>query len=222
MIVDNSKLIIRQAKLSDVEFIATTIIEAEKSGTDNIGSANYFEITEEEYKKYLIRMLEEEVDGCEISLSSFVVAEYDGEPVAARGGWLECDNEDNMPSALLKSNLYGYVLPEENLLRGAKKYNIVKDIQIEREPGSYQLENSFTRADFRGNHIMGKLDNYHIDKAIKKGVKKIQAHVFLNNEQSLRACERSGFKVVKQYVSTHPLTKKLYPDNTMVLLERYL
>lgn len=220
--IDDSKLIIREAKLSDAEFIATTIIEAEKSNTDKLGSANYFEITEDEYKHYLVQMLEEEVDGCEISLSSFVVAEYDREPVAARGGWLECDNEDNMPSAILKSNLYGYVLPKENLLKGASKYDIVKDIQIDREPGTYQLENSFTRADFRGNHIMGKLDKYHIDKAIEKGVKKIQAHVFLNNEQSLRACERSGFTIVKQYVSNHPLTKKYYPDNTMVLLERYL
>lgn len=222
MSLDNSKLIIRQAKLSDAEFIATTIIEAEKSGTDNLGSANYFEITEEEYKYYLVQMLKEEVDGCEISLSSFVVAEYDGEPVAARGGWLECDNEDNMPSAILKSNLYGYVLPKENLLKGAEKYDIVKDIQIEREPGTYQLENSFTIADFRGNHIMEKLDKFHIDKAKEKGVTKIQAHVFLNNVQSLRACERSGFSVVKQFVSAHPLTKILYPDNTMVLLERYL
>lgn len=48
--IDEKKLIIRQAIISDAEFIATTIIEAEKSGTDNLGSANYFEITEEEYK----------------------------------------------------------------------------------------------------------------------------------------------------------------------------
>lgn len=220
--IDNSKLIIREAKLSDAAFIAETIVEAEKSGTDRLGSANYFEITEEEYKNYLVQMLEEEVDGCEISLSSFVVAEYDGEPVAARGGWLECDNEDAMPSALLKANLFGFVLPKEKLLKGQAKYEIVKDIQIDREPGTYQLENSFTKADFRGNHIMGKLDAYHIDIAIAKGVKKIQAHVFQNNKQSMLACERSGFQIVKYYTSTHPLTKQMYPDDTMVLLERYL
>ena len=37
------KLIIRPATLDDVEFIATTIIEAEKSSTDKLGPANYFE-----------------------------------------------------------------------------------------------------------------------------------------------------------------------------------
>lgn len=220
--IDANKLIIRKAILSDAEFIATTIVEAEKSGTNRLGTANYFEITEDEYRNYLIQMLEEEIDGCEISLSSFVVAEYEGMPVAARGGWLECDNEDNMPSALLKANLFGYVLPKEKLLIGQSKYEIVKDIQIDREPGTYQLENSFTKEEFRGNHIMGKLDAFHIDIAKEKGVKKIQAHVFLNNEQSMRACERSGFKIVKHYVSNHPKTKDYYPDNIMVLLERYL
>lgn len=216
------KLIIRPATLDDVEFIATTIIEAEKSSTDKIGPANYFEVTEDDYRKYLIQMLEEEIDGCEISISSFVVAEYEGEIVAARGGWLEGDNEDHASSSMLKSNLFAYILPKENLMKGQCKYDIVKDIMIEREMGTYQLENSYTKVEFRGLHIMGLLDAYHIDIAIKKGVKKIQAHVSKENEKSLRACERSGFHVVRYYTSHHPQVKEYYPDDTMVLLERDL
>ena len=181
------KLIIRPATLGDVDFIATTIIEAEKSSTDKIGPANYFEVSEDDYRKFLIQMLEEEIDGCEISISSFVVAEYEGEVVAARGGWLEGDNEDHASSSLLKSNLFAYILPKENILKGQSKYNIVKDIMIEREMGTYQLENSFTRNDFRGLRIMKLLDAYHIDIAIKKGARKIQAHVSKGNVSSLRA-----------------------------------
>jgi len=219
---DSDKLIIRPATLDDVEFIATTIIEAEKSSTDKIGPANYFELSESDYRKYLIQMLEEEIDGCEISISSFVVAEYEGEIVAARGGWLEGDNEDGASSSMLKSNLFAYVLPRENLMKGQSKYDIVKDIMIEREKGTYQLENSYTKAEFRGLHIMSLLDTYHIDIAIKKGVKKIQAHVSKENEKSLRACERSGFHVVRYFTSSHPQVKEYYPDDTMVLLERIL
>ena len=155
---DPKKLVVRPATLEDVEFIATTIIEAEKSSTDKIGPANYFEVSEEDYRKYLIQMLEEEIDGCEISISSFVVAEYEGEVIAARGGWLEGDNEDNAPSSLLKSNLFAYILPKENLMKGQSKYEIVKDIMIEREMGTYQLENSYTKSEFRGLRIMGILD----------------------------------------------------------------
>lgn len=88
----------------------------------------------------------EEVDGCEMSLSSFVVAEYKGQPVAARGGWVEGVNEDNMPSAILKSNLFTYILPLDNVKKGQMKYDIVKDIKIDREKGAYQLENSYTNS----------------------------------------------------------------------------
>lgn len=222
MTFDPDKIVIRPANLDDVEFLATIIIEALKSSTDKAGPANYFEITEEEYQHYLVQMLEEEVDGCEISLSSFLIAEYEGEPVAASAGWIEGDNEDEMPSAIIKSNLYGYFLPKENLLKGAQKIDIIKGIQIEREPGAYQLENSYTRPEFRGHHIRRMLEKAHMDRAKEKGAKKIQAHVFLNNESSIRGCQNNGFVVAKQFISTHPMTKELYPGDTLVLLERYL
>lgn len=217
--IDENRLIIRPATLDDVDFCATTIIEAEMSSTDKNGTANYFEITLDEYRKYLIQMLEEEVDGCDNSLSSFVVAEYEGEVIAARGGWLECDCEDNMPSAILKANLFTYVLPKEKLLRGQDKHDIVNDIQIEREPWTYQVEYSYTKPEFRGNHIKGKLEAYHIARARSKGAKKIQAHVFKCNEKSIKANLRSGFHFVREYKSHHPLVKDYYPDDTMWLME---
>lgn len=219
---DINKLVIRPAEMKDVEFIATTIIEAEKSGTDKIGPANYFEVSENDYRKYLIQMLEEEIDGCEVSLSSFVVAEYEGQVVAARGGWLEGENEDGMSSSMLKSNLFAFILPKDNLMKGQGKYDIVKDIMIEREMGTYQLENSYTLPEFRGFHIMAKLDGYHLDLARSKGVKKVQAHVSNENERSIKACERSGFHIVKKFTSNHPQVKEYYPDDTMVLLEMNL
>ena len=135
--IDDNKNIIRKATLDDVEFIATVLIEAEKSMTNNFGLANFFELSEEDIRKYIIQILEEEVDGCEFSLSSFFVAEYDGEPVSALGGWLE-GYYDEMPSTLLKANLVGYVFPKENVLRTRDKADIVKALQIEREMGTYQ------------------------------------------------------------------------------------
>lgn len=214
------KLVIRPATLDDVEFIATTIIEAEKSSTDKIGPANYFEISEEDYRKYLIQMLEEEIDGCELSISSFVVAEYEGEVVAARGGWLEGDNEEHAPSSLLKSNLFAYFLPKENLMKGQSKYDIVKDILIERDMDTYQFENSYTRPDFRGYHIMAKLDNWHIKRAAEMGAKKVQVVVCNENEKALKARQRTGFRTVKTFISHHPLIRDYYPDNTLLLMER--
>lgn len=217
---DPNKLVLRQATLDDMSFIVTTIIEAEKSSTDKIGPANYFEISEEDYRKYLAQMLEEEIDGCEISISSFVVAEYDGKVVAARGGWLEGDNEDNAPSAVLRSNMFAFILPKENLLKGQRKHDIVKDIMIERDMGAYQFENSYTAPDFRGYHIMAELDNWHIKRAIEKGAKKVQVVVCKENEKALKARQRTGFRVVRSYTSHHPLIRDYYPDDTLLLMER--
>ena len=216
------KLVIREATLDDVEFIATTIIEAEKSSTDKIGPANYFEIPEADYRAYLIQMLEEEIDGCEFSISSYIVAEYEGEIIAARGGWLEGDNEEHLSSSMLKSNMFAYFFPKENLMKGQSKYDIVKDILVEREQGAFQFENSYTKPEFRGHHILALLDDYLLKKAINKGAKKVQAIICKENEKSLKARQRNGFCIVKSYTSSHPLIREYYPDDTLLLLEKRL
>lgn len=217
---NQEKLIIRPATIRDIDFVVTTIIEAEKSSTGKIGSANYFEISEDDYRQYLHQMLEEEIDGCEISINAFIVAEYEGQTVAALGGWLEGDNEEGLPSSMIKSNLFAYFLPPENLLKGKSKYDILKGLMIEREMGTYQLEFSYTKPEFRGAHIRAMLDNYHINKAREKGAKKIQTHVFKGNTKGIKACERNGFHAAGYFTSNHPQVKEYYPDDTIVLFER--
>lgn len=220
--IDDSKYIIRKATMDDVDFLVTTIIEAEKSSTNNLGLANYFEVTESELRQYLKDILEEEIDGCEMSVSSFIVAEYDGVVVSAKGGWLEGNNDDEQPSSVLKSNLISYHFPMEIILNAQKKWEVVKDIQIEREQGTYQWEYSYTVPEHRGHHLVPRINEMHIQQAIELGAKKIQGHVFAHNSKILRVYVRSGFKVVHSYTSNHPLTKEYYPDDTILLLEKEL
>lgn len=220
--IDDSKYLIRKATLDDVDFLVTTIIEAEKSSTNNLGLANYFDITESELRQYLKDILEEEIDGCELSVSSFIVAEYDGVVVSAKGGWLEGKNEDEQSSAVLKSNLISYYFPQDKILNAQKKWEIVKDIQIDREWGTYQWEYSYTVPEHRGHHLVPRINEVHIQRAKELGAKKIQGHVFASNIKILKVYERSGFKVVRRYTSSHPLTKEYYPDATILLLEKEL
>jgi len=219
---DELKLIIRPATLDDIDFVVTAIIEAEKSFTDKIGPANYFELSENDYRRYIKLMLQEEIDGCELSISSYVVAEYEGNVISCRGGWLEGDNEAHNSSSILKSNLFAYFVPIDNLQKGIDKYDIVKDIMIERSMGAYQIENSYTIPEFRGLHITTKLDEYHIKNAIQKGCHTMQVHVCLDNEKSIKACERSGFKIVKIFKSSDKRITDYYPSDTMVLMEKYI
>jgi len=219
--IDDSKYIIRKATLDDVDFVTKVIIEAEKSMTNNFGLANFFEMSEDEIEGYLKQILEEEVDGCEFSLSSFFIAEYEGEAVSALGGWLE-GYFDEMPSEILKSNLVGFVFPRENVLKTANKTDIVRALQIPREMGTYQLEYSYTRDDHRGHRLIQRLMMAHLAhaKELNPEIKKAQLHVFENNPTIIKVHERSGFHIAKRFVSDNPKALEYYPYNVELLMER--
>lgn len=218
-----SEYIIRKATLNDVDFLADVIIGAEKSLTENLGLATFFEISEKQLKEYIIAMLNEEVDGCEFSISSFFVACKNDKPVAALGGWLE-GYYDNMPSSILKANLIGYTFPRDIILKAQTKYDIIKDIQFEREMGAYQLEYSYVDTEHRGKRLTQRLMRTHLEyaKQLDANVKKAQLQPFENNEIIIKVHEGSGYRVVKRFVSNNPDILKYMPFNVKVLMEKQL
>lgn len=228
-------IIIDRATINDIDFITDTIVAAEKSGTDNFGLAKLFGVDDNTMKSYIKTMLEEEIDGCEMSLSSFLVARHDGRPVAAFAGWVEGSNEDNMPSALIKSNLLSFVLPQECLIKSRKHTSIVRSLQIEREEGAYQLEYSYTLPEYRGKGLMKDIINSHIAEyqqitSLRMGLndskleryKKIQVHVFENNKAAIRTYESCGFKTLRRYHSDENGVDQFFPDRTLLLMELFL
>lgn len=217
-----SGYIFRWATLNDAPFIAETIIEAEKSMTSNCGLAKYFGLSEADLKKYLINILEEEVDGCEFSINGFIIAEINNEPVSAMGGWMEGKNEDNLPSSLLKSNLISFCLPRENVTQSQSNAEYVKGLQIEREPGTYQLEYSYTKPEHRGHGLVGEIMRLHLSEAKKAGAKKAQLHVFENNKTVIKVHQRNGYKIVKRYISHSSKALDFFPYNVELLMEKEL
>lgn len=214
-----SDVVIRQARLEDIPFIAKVIVEAEKSGTEHAVMARYFGITDEELKKYIEQVLEEEVDGCELSLGGFFVADYEGRPVSAQGGWME-GAHDGMRSEVLKSNLLMHVFPKEIILATREKSEMARDLHIERELGAYQLEYSFTDPDFRGQHLVQRCMLEHLKKAkYEYHASKVQVHILEKNLPNVKAKERLGFYVAKRYVSNNPRVLEFYPSNVLLLME---
>ena len=222
----NDDIIIRRASIIDVDFLTDTIIEAEKSGTDNLGLARIFELSDKEMRNYIKDILEEEIDGCELSISSFLVAEHHGNAVAAFAGWIEGQNEDGLSSAILKSNLIGYCLPMENVSKSQNKSDIVRSLQIEREEGSYQLEYSYTLPEYRGKGIMKDIINQHIVEYKQniphshRDISKIQVHVFANNEVAIRTYKHCGFEIKQIYDSNNQLVEQYFPYHTLLLMEK--
>ena len=56
----DQEYLIKKATINDVGFLADVIIGAEKSFTNNLGLANFFELSEEKVKELIIAMLQEE------------------------------------------------------------------------------------------------------------------------------------------------------------------
>lgn len=222
MTIDASKYIIRPAVLDDIDFLVETVIQAEMSSSGMCGMANYFEITEDELRNYIKQAFEEEVDGCELSVSSFLVVEYEGKVVAAMGGWLEGDNEDNMPSSLLKSNLLMYVIPRDKVLKSQKNAEVIKDLNVDKEMGAYQLEYSYILPEHRGQFLLQDLTDAHITRAKALSAQKIQGHAFEANKIILLTNKTMGFKITKKFVSKHPMILKFYPYDTIVLMEKVI
>jgi RimJ/RimL family protein N-acetyltransferase len=217
-----SEYVIRKATINDVNFLAEVIIGAEKSLTDNLGIANFFELTEEEVKTYIIAMLEEEVDGCDFSISSFFIAWYGDKPVGALGGWIE-GYYDGMSSNLLKSNLISFIFPRENVLKAQAKMEMIKEmLHIERPMGTYQLEYIYVDNDHRGKRITQQLMDVHLAyaKQLDPTVTKAQLSCFENNESIIKAHERNGYLRMKRYVCDNKDILNYLPFNVKVLLEK--
>lgn len=214
--------VFKRATIDDVEFVAEIISEAEKSMTGRNGLANFYNLSDEEFKQCIINILNEEIEGCEFSLNNFILVFHKGEPVAGMGGWLE--GLEDIPSSLIKSNLIGYYFPKEKIRDSKDKLEIVKDIQIPRETGTYQLEYAYVKKEYTGYLLFNDLDEMHIKYAMNltPKPKKIQGHVFACNKIVLKLHELQGFKVVKTYHSDNPLTKEYFPDDTVVLIEKEL
>lgn len=134
-----SEYLIRKANTRDFPFLADVIVEAEKGITDRLSYTTLFNLPESEVKKLIIAMLEEEIDGCELSLSSFIVTEYDGQPISGSGTWIEAF-EGSLPSITLKLNLINYTFEKENIGFLQTKAPVIKDVLIERKPMNFQLE----------------------------------------------------------------------------------
>ena len=218
-----NEYLIRTATIADTEFLANTIIAAEKSTSGNLSFSSLFNLTESEVKKLLIKILYEEIDGCEFSISSFLVVEHEKEVVAAMSSWIEGFN-DNLPSSILKANLINFTFPKESLEFLKSKIPIINKLQIEREHMALQLEYSFVVKEHRGKGLYSALTHRLIENALHlyPELKKVQFQVFGNTSQVISFFERQDYKIVKTYKSEHPEILQYLPSSEKFLMEKTL
>ncbi|MBK8339003.1 MAG: GNAT family N-acetyltransferase [Flavobacteriales bacterium] len=214
---------IRKATGEDIPFLVEAVVSAEKSGTPRFGLANTFGLSEAEMRGALTSMFKEEVDHCEISVSSFLIAEWGGVPAAAVAGWVEgADGE--VPSALLKANLLGYTLPGSSMLELARRASAIEGVRIERMRGALQIEYVHVDERFRGRRLGIRLIEAHLVAILGSvpPVTRAQVQAFADNRAAISLYEKLGFAVVGTCTSDHPDTSSLLPHHSKVLMERPL
>jgi len=218
-----NEYLIRKATAADIPFLADVVISAEKGNSDKLSYSLFFNLSEEQVKAYIIKMFEEEIEECEFSVTSYLVYEYNSEPVAALGGWIECF-KSGVPSKILKSNLIGCTFNKESIEFLKTKSQIIKDILAEREPMTLQIEYCHVKEDHRGKHLADGLLKSHEENAISKfsSLKKAQIQVFKNNYPSLKLCEKNNYKVARSYKSNNEEILNYLPSDEKYILEKAL
>ena len=215
-----NEYIIKDATIDDVSFIVETIIAAEKSGTEIFPYKTIFGLNDNEAKKYIKEMLNEEVDGCELSISSFKLAIFNNKIIAATAAWVE--GSEGLPSAILKGNLLNYVLPKTCIDQAKSLSSVLKGVNIEHKNNTIQLGLVYVSKDFRGKGLAKILINNHI-KSLKlnyRHIDQIYVQVFGNNIAAINSYKKVGFSIVKIKKSLNKKILNLLPFNEKILMLR--
>lgn len=214
-----SDFIIRPATLNDSDFLVKAILMADKGPSAVSSYSGIFNLSEEDAASKIKLMLEEELDSCELSPEHFLVAEKDGQVVAAAAGWVE--GFDGVASWMVRSALFQEYYPKEALKHAQKLKHIVDKIVVHRTMGALQLESVYVEPAFRGNKLATKLFAAHVKKCMNDHPKTEIAELitYLENTKAINLYRKMGFSIIKQSKCTDPDVLKYYPGSGMVLMQ---
>lgn len=212
---------IRKAGLADIPFLADVIIAAEKSNTEKLSFSTLFNIPENKARALIISMLEEEIDGCELSVSSFSVIIHHQQPVAAFGGWIE-EMDETLPSKILKANLINYTFGRESMEFVKSKAGIFKDILLERTPKTLQLEYLYIMNAHRGKGLADSLIKQLEQQAVDNypTLQKAQVQVYTNNDKAIKVYEKNGYKIIQTAKTNNNEILAYLPYNEKCIMEK--
>jgi len=215
---------LRFANEKDIPFLIETIIAAEKSGTEKCGLSNLLGLTEVQTRQGLHKILSEEIEGCEFSTKEFAVAVFNNQPVAAFCGWVEGENEDEQPSAVLKSNLliHGFGTSVIPALQQHKE--LLSAIQLHRTTGTHQVEYAYVDPTHRGNQLIDRLIDFLISSAKDKkpSLDAAQVQVYANNTKAIEVYRRMGYEPLEKAVYSPEMNGDFLPYHEKWTLQKNL
>jgi ribosomal protein S18 acetylase RimI-like enzyme len=215
-----NEVTIRNATIDDISFLVETIIEAEKSGAGILSYSAIFGLSEVEVKYYIEKMLLEEVDHCELSISSFKVALAGDRLVGAVSAWIEGYN--GVPSAILKGNLLNYVFPIECMDRAKLFQPLLKQLHLDYLMNTIQIGLVYVIEEYRGRGIVKFLLDDHINslKESHQTTESVCVQVFSNNKSALQTYKKYGFEIIDSKITADKRIFNLLPSNEKFLMRK--
>ena len=217
-----SEIHIRNADISDIDFIIETIVQAEKGNGENISYCKLFNIKEIEFREVLKKILEAGINNFEFSLSNFKIAIVNSKKVSAYGAWLE--GLEGIPSGMLKISAFRSFLNKENMSHFKSNSTVTDEISIKRQPGTFQFESIYVIDKYRGKNIGNLLVQSVLNDLMIKhpSVTRAQVQLIKQNSVSLQAHIRYGFQIIEEKTSSNPEIFNFFSGNTRVLMEKKL
>lgn len=212
-------IVIRPAQENDKEFIISAIVAAEKSGGEMTSYGGMFRMDEPAVRQLLSDMLDEDVDGQEVCIGSFLIAEVDGVPAAACAGFVE--GEKGMASGTIKGNLLMHCVPRNILLASMDKMKLLSSISPERTKGALQIESVYTVPEYRGRGLFSKILEQHIvvNGNDKEGPAFAEV-IFLDNNNSAKAAYlKAGFEIVDKKSTDDPAIYSILSGNAKTIAQ---
>jgi ribosomal protein S18 acetylase RimI-like enzyme len=185
-----------EATREHVQFIAWVTLEAFRShlpqgfwdfmlyNMDEAGKLNYLETLASTEQRHW----------CHYSI--FLVAEVDGRPAAAMGGYFE--EELGGPTIRLAGMEANEKTgrTEEQAAAGFERAASIMSVIPEHVPGAWIVENVATLPDFRRRGLSELLMGGILDRGRAAGASTADISVFIGNDGAQRAYEKCGFEVV--------------------------
>ena len=217
---DRADITVRKAKSSDIPFLITSIIEADKSGTNKSSYCSLLNITETELSDLLRKVFELELDGFEFCVSSFCVLEYKNELVGALASWIEYENgipswQNRMLSIREEANPDSF----SHLL---KMNETSANLIPERTHFSLQIESLYIIPEFRGMGLFKLMLDFHYENSIIhfKNLHSIELIVYDNNVAALNSYSKLGFNIIKKTKLNNQVINSIFPSNGMFLISK--
>lgn len=211
----NNNYIYRRAIIEDIDFLITSIIEAEKSGSEILSYSRIFNLSETEIRETFKKMFLEEEEDSEFYYKNYIVAEYKGKPIGTIGAWVE--NEES-PSGITKGNLLQYYLPKGCLLNSIENLGIVADLNIDHLIGTLSLVVVYIDKEHRGRGLFKSLAEAHIND--NSDIDTLSIQVMANNTVAIKSYKKYGFTDFKEVTSNKEAILNLLPYNKKILLTK--